>query len=243
MYRAYFVDDEPNVLEEFSRNPLFTESGFQTAGSATSPVTAIKEIKRLNPDVVFTDLKMPRLSGVEMMAELRDKGVGCEFVIISAYGEFHDSVTFFKMGGTDYLTKPVSDHDLGNCLSALAGKLAGKNTAREQGASDTSSPELNRIIGYLRETLAEKHTLESLSEALSIHPKAISRLFAGNLGTTFVAYLTKLRMERAASLLKTTGKDVQEISDLCGFPDYFYFCRVFREFFSCTPSELREAAK
>jgi two-component system response regulator YesN len=102
---------------------------------------------------------------------------------------------------------------------------------------------LNKIIAYLRDNVSAKHTLESLSEAHSIHSSHISRLFANHLGTNFSAYLTKLRMEEAAKLLKTTQKDIKEIYGLCGFGDYFYFCRVFRKYYACTPSVFREATQ
>jgi two-component system response regulator YesN len=62
------------------------------------------------------------------------------------------------------------------------------------------------------------------------------------MGTTFVAYTTKVRMDEAARLLKETQKNVKEIAALCGYHDYFYFCRVFREYHSCTPTAFREAA-
>lgn len=239
MYRAYFVDDEPFVLEELINHPAFLECGFWVAGSSVNPINAKKEIKKLGPDVVFSDLKMPGCSGVELMEELRKDGAACEFVIISAYEEFQALRSFLKMDGFDYLTKPIQEYELRSVLNKLAGKIAGKRPLHDM-EEKTSSPELNRLTAYLKESLTLKHSLESTSEALGIHPKQISRLFANHLGTTFVAYLTKLRMEESAKLLKTTRKDIKEISALCGFPDYFYFCRVFREYYSCTPTTFRE---
>jgi AraC-like DNA-binding protein len=50
-------------------------------------------------------------------------------------------------------------------------------------------------------------------------------------------------MEEAALLLKTTQKKVKEIAALCGYADYFYFCRVFREVYACTPTNYREAMR
>lgn len=237
MYRAYFIDDEPLVLEELISNVLFAECGYQVIGFSTDTVTAEKEIKKHNPDVVFTDLRMPKCTGIELIEKLKESGAVCEFVIISAFEEFDALRRFLDAGGFGYLTKPVADHDLRKLLTRLAGKIAGKMPQ----TVETFSPELNRVSEYLKANLTEKHTLESVSDALHIHAKHISRLFATNLGTTFVAYLTKLRMEEAARLLRTTAKDIQEISDLCGFSDSFYFCRVFREHYACTPKVFREA--
>ena len=242
MYRAYFVDDEPLVLEELVNNPRFAENGYQAVGSSIDAVKAVKEIRKLNPDVVFTDLKMPDCSGVDMMEQLRETGADCAFIVISAFPEFAEQRRFFLLGGFDYLLKPVSDDNLQQLLSRLAGKLAGKKMAGAL-SPETPSPELNKIVAYMREDVAGQHTLESICEKLQVNRAHASRLFANHLATTFTAYLTKLRMEEAARLLKETQKDIKEIAVLCGFGDYFYFCRVFRKQHSCTPTEFREGTK
>ena len=242
MFRAYFVDDEPLVLEEMLDNPIFTEHGYQVIGSSTNPSQALKEVRRLNPDVVFTDLSMPECSGVDMMERLKIAGALYEFIIISAYPEFAEQRRFFLLGGFDYLLKPVSDENLHQLLSRLTAKLAGKK-GMKLFQEDTSSPDLNRMITYLKDNVDKKHTLESLSEAHFVNPKYVCQLFANHLSTTFTAYMTMLRMEEAARLLKNTQKDVKEIAFNCGFNDYFYFCRVFRKHHACTPTAYREGAE
>jgi len=239
MYRAYFIDDEPLVLGELIDNPIFTEHGYQVVGSSTNPIHALKEIRRLNPDVVFTDLSMPECSGVDLVEKLRFAGSLYEFVIISAYPEFAEQRRFFLLGGFDYLLKPVSDENLHQLLDRLSVKLAVKKGIKLY-QKETASPDLNRIVSYLKENIHIKHTLESVSEAHFVNTKYVCQLFSGFLGTTFTAYLTMLRMEEAARLLRDTKREVKEISYLCGFTDYFYFCRVFRKHHACTPSAYRE---
>jgi len=242
MYRAYFVEDKPLVLEAFMSRPAFLECGFINVGHSVNPLEAVRAIVEMQPDVVFTDLKMPGLSGVELMDELRRSGYGGEFVIVSAYGEFEESRRFFNMDGFDYLIKPVSENDLQALLEELAHKLAAKKAERNP-AKETTSPELNKITAYLLDHISDKHSLESIGMRFGLKPNYICNLFSRYLETTFVAYLTKLRMEEAAMLLKTTQKAVKEIAAICGYPNYFYFCRVFRDVFACTPSAYRESAR
>lgn len=240
MYRIFFVDDEPLVLDPFMSMPAFLECGYINSGHAFNPVEAVEIIKKTNPDAVFTDLKMPGKNGVELMGELRNGGYTGEFVIVSAYGEFEEARRFFKMDGFDYLLKPVSEQDLQALLHKLSGKLAAKQTEPVV-PKETLSPELNNIIVYLKDNIILKHSLESVGEKFHLNPNYICNLFARYLGTTFVTYMTNIRMEEAARLLKTTQKAVKEIAALCGYHDYFYFCRVFREVYSCPPTEYREA--
>ncbi|MCL2702779.1 MAG: response regulator [Defluviitaleaceae bacterium] len=239
MYRVFFIDDEPLVLESFMTSPVFLECGFINTGHSVNPHAAAELIKETQPDVVFTDLKMPGLNGVELMAELKRSGYTGEFVIVSAYKEFEEARRFFMTDGFDYIIKPVSEQDLQALLEKLSYKLADKKgeTSREE----TPSPELNIIAAYLRNNITAKHTLESTGMRFNLKPNFICNLFSRHLGTTFTAYMTNIRMEEASSLLKATKKTVKEIAALCGYHDYFYFCRVFRDTYSCTPTAYRES--
>jgi len=239
MYTAFFVDDEFLVLESFIHKPAFFECGFINIGHSTNPFESVNAILTARPDVVFLDLKMPGLSGVELMDELKNCGYKGEFIIVSAYREFEEARRFFTMDGFDYLIKPVSDKDLLIMLEKLSDKLAERDN-KGKPVRGTASLELNKITAYLYNNKTEKHTLESIGKTFHLRPNTICALFSKHLGTTFKAYLTGIRMEEAAKQLLTTQKAVKEISHICGYEDYFYFCRVFREFYSCTPSVYRD---
>jgi two-component system response regulator YesN len=240
MYRAFFVDDEPLVLESFMANPIFLEYGFVNIGHSTNPHEAVKAITEVQPDIVFTDLKMPGLNGIEMMDEVKKIDFGGEFVIISSYADFEKARQFFTKQGFDYLIKPVSEQDLQALLEKLEHKLTGN---REKNEKATVSPELNKITAYLRNNLDQKHTLESIGKRFNVYPTTICGLFSHHLETTFITYLKNIRMEAAILLLTTSTKPVKEIAAICGYKDYFYFCRVFRDVYSCTPAAYRRSDK
>jgi two-component system response regulator YesN len=215
MYRAFFVDDEWLVLQHFMDSPVFMGCGFINDGHSINPFEAVAKVKETNPDVVFTDLKMPGLNGVELMETLKREGYDGEFVIISAYSEFEESRRFFKMGGYDYLIKPVSEEELQTLLIALSEKLAYKKGGVL--SPKTPSDELNRILAYLYANLGLKHTLKSVGEKYDVKPNYLSNLFTRHLNTTFVACLQHIRMETAASLLRTTQLSIRSISTCCGY--------------------------
>lgn len=99
----------------------------------------------------------------------------------------------------------------------------------------------NEILAYLQEYSAMRHTLESIGEKWDINPNTVCNLFAKHLNTTFVAYLTGLRMKHAEELLTTTTKSIKEVAYVSGYNDYFYFCRVFKDSHNCTPTAYRAA--
>lgn len=239
MHTVFLVDDEPIVLSNLQSCPVFEACGFVVCGVSVEPFRAMEQICKLQPDVVFSDLKMPGLSGTDLFANLKKQGVQSEAVLISAYGEFSSARSFFTKGGFDYLLKPVSEHELAALLTTLAEKLEHKRRDSKT-VPKSLSPELNLVLAYLEENLAEKHTLESLGQQFALNSTHICNLFSRHLGTTFSVYMTMLRMKEAGRLLRETALSVKEIVPLCGYNDYFYFCRVFREYYQCTPSGYRE---
>ena len=238
MYRVYLVDDEALILSDMERSIPWYEHDFQLAGSSTDPRLALHEIFLLKPDAVFTDIKMPGMSGFELVRALREKELECEVVIVSAYEDFDYARQAIQLEGFDYLIKPVEATQFAQLLDRLRKRLERRYPHRNLPA--TQSAELNAIIQHLNAGLKEKSSLSQLAARFNISPNYICGLFSRHLGTTYSAYLTKIRMELAARLLSTTDKPVKEIAMESGYDDYFYFCRVFREFHSVTPTRYRQ---
>jgi len=241
MYRTFFVDDEPLLLESLMSSEVFLECGYASIGHYATPHGAAKTIMERHPDVVFAGLTMPGLSSVDLKGELLGAGYDGEFVIISAFGEFEEARQFFKMDGFDHLIKPITDRDLQTFLDKLSRRLD-KKKAGAVGPENTPSPELNKITKYMCAKVGEKHSPESIGKRFDLNANYVCSLFSRFLGVTFVSYLTSIRMKKAAFLIRTTKKAVKEISTLCGYQDYFHFCRVFRDVYAYTPTEYREAA-
>jgi len=226
------------VLEQLVRKSVFSEYGYEIAGYTTEPEKVVKEIISLSPDVVMTALKMPGKTGVELMEKLKSGGKKTEFIVLCTYKDFIDVRRLFQSYGFEYLSKPVDDNELKNVLTRMSGKLS---LSPPRSNIVSSSKELNEIIAYLQDYSAMRHTLESISDKWSLYPNTVCNLFAKHLDTTFIAYLTMQRMEHAEELLVKTDKSIKEIASLCGYNDYFYFCRVFKDKNKCTPTQYRAA--
>jgi len=237
MYSVYLVEDEALVLADIQQSIPWIENNFYVAGSNTDSSIAYLEIKKLKPDVVFTDLKMPGKSGFDLIREIREQELCCEFVVISAYETFEYARELMLLDGFDYLVKPVLESQFDELFQRLLTKLEHKYG--EQLLPNTSSEELNRITAYLNRNLTQKHSLQTIAHQFTINPNYICKLFSKHLDTTFSSYLTRIRMEHAARLLKETNKTVKEIAAFSGYYDYFYFCRIFRGYYQCTPTQYR----
>ncbi len=94
------------------------------------------------------------------------------------------------------------------------------------------------IASYLQEHLHQPLSLNQVASHFGLHPAHISRLARSSGREGFVAYLTRLRMERAELLISKGGNTLQDISLACGFTDYGYFRKVFLRFFGRPPSQM-----
>jgi FixJ family two-component response regulator len=99
------VDDEPSMRTALSET--VRRLGYQVRG-AIDGVDAIEQIERIKPWLVVTDLKMPRLTGLELVKAIKQKSPQTFIVLMTAYGTVETAVEAMKYGANDYLLKPFS---------------------------------------------------------------------------------------------------------------------------------------
>jgi DNA-binding NtrC family response regulator len=126
--RILIVDDEANAREAL--DALLSEEGYQTA-TAADGVEALEVMEDLEPEVVLTDLKMPRMDGLELLEKGRRASPHAAFVVMTAFGSIDTAVEAIKRGAENYLTKPL---DL-DALTALVGRAMEKAKLSSEAAA------------------------------------------------------------------------------------------------------------
>lgn len=108
MYQVLLVDDEPAILDAEKRAIKRKTTGFEVIGEAYSVDQAIALIEKQKPDVVLTDMKMPKKLGVELIkyiSELEDAFIVC--IAVSGHADFDYVHDAFLYGAFDYMLKPM----------------------------------------------------------------------------------------------------------------------------------------
>ncbi|MDL2214449.1 helix-turn-helix domain-containing protein [Clostridia bacterium OttesenSCG-928-O13] len=236
MLSIYLVDDDPLILKNLSEKAIWQECGFEVCGTSHAPQEALQDIVHLQPDAVMCDLKMPGLDGVSLMAQAKNQGVDSAFIMLSAFASFQDSRDFFTNQGFDYLLKPVDEMELQITLERLARRLIKKNGPLPQVQVEQAST-IDAIMNHIRRNYTQKITLNQLAELFHLNPNYIGNLFVKHYGQTFTSIVTSLRLNEALRLMENTTKPLKAIAADCGYPNYFYFCRVFKEHYGCTPGD------
>jgi two-component system NtrC family response regulator/two-component system response regulator HydG len=136
------VDDEKNTREALAQ--ILSEDGYDVI-PASDGYQALDVIGRDLPDLILADLKMPGMSGIELLSQIRNKGYNIPFVLMTAYGTIDTAVEALKKGAEDYLTKPVDMEALQLQISKI---LSRRKMVQE--------------IKDLRERLRDKYRFENI---------------------------------------------------------------------------------
>ena len=105
-FRILVVDDEKPLVTLFSR--ILKKAGYNVKTS-TSPLTALKIAEEFSPNLIVSDLKMPDMSGIELLREVKKQNPSTDFIILTAYATVENAVDAMKSGAFDYLIKPLKD--------------------------------------------------------------------------------------------------------------------------------------
>lgn len=119
------VDDEPWALRGVREIIPWEAYGFTSIDTYQNPQEALNAIIRTKPDVVFTDVRMPGMTGLELIERCREAGSNALFVIVSAYAEFEYAKKAMDIGATSYILKPLEDttvHELAQKLQKMLSK-------------------------------------------------------------------------------------------------------------------------
>ncbi len=104
--RVVVLDDDPDVAA-YTRTILEKRAGCEGVTLADAS-DAAAVIARFGPDVVITDIEMPGVSGLELVATLRAQGTDAQIVVMTAHGSVEYAVTALREQADEFLTKPVA---------------------------------------------------------------------------------------------------------------------------------------
>ena len=166
------VDDAPNTLEVLRRN--LTSKGYQVF-TAPGVVEAIKTLDTTPIDLVITDLKMPRVSGLDLIKHVRENFKNTEVMMITGYATVGGAVEAVKTGAEQYLPKPFTDEELFSAVQRAFDKLR----MRRAGQAQLRRAPRN-AYGILGESMEMRKVFEAIGK---VAPILATVLITGESGT------------------------------------------------------------
>ena len=107
MHSVFIADDEIWIILGLKKMIENSELPFQVIGNATNGVSALDAIEEKKPELVFSDIRMPGLSGLELLQKLNERKIGTKVIFVSGYSEFEYAREAVRGGALDYLVKPI----------------------------------------------------------------------------------------------------------------------------------------
>lgn len=238
MYKVMIIDDEPWTIVDIENTFALNDMGFEIIDSFRTPQKALPAIVLKKPDLVITDIRMPGMTGLELMQKVRQQKINCEFIIVSGYSDFSYAKEAIAYGVIGYCLKPLNPEETSLCLKRALEILDKKKTPSE--FPKYVDDHFEKILNYMNTHFPEKLTLKSLAAEFDLNPNYCCSLFTKYLGKTFSQYLTELRINEAKSLLKNSAYSLEQVADMVGYNDYFYFSKVFKKQCVYSPKKYRK---
>lgn len=172
--KILIVDDELIVRESLTH--WFEEDGYQVS-SAEDAFDVLKDLEPGKYDIMLVDIKMPKMSGLELLEKVREIDPECIIIIITAYASVPSAVQALKSGAFDYVTKPIDPDELSHLIkNAVKQKVLKK----ENIALKTSIDEIFSMEGLIGESPEIKKVYELIK---LVAPQDTTVMIRGESGT------------------------------------------------------------
>jgi len=247
MLKVVIVEDETFVRKGIVLATDWKKMDCVVVGDASNGEEGLKLIRRLSPDLVITDVRMPNLDGIGMIRKLIEEGCKSEIIILTAYSEFNYARSALKLGVMDYLLKPFTDAELEAGIQKAKDKILAmwENEDQIPGMlrfnleKSSKNKYVEKAIKYIRNHYQEDISMGNTAAYIGISEGHLSRIFKKETDYTFIAYLTNYRIHTAMGLLKDCGFKVYEVADMVGYNDITYFSTLFKRMVGVNPSEYQ----
>ncbi|MHA4906571.1 response regulator transcription factor [Streptococcus constellatus] len=240
MYSIMIVEDEYLVRQGISSLVNFKKFNMQVIGEAENGLEAWEKIQAECPDIILTDINMPKMNGIKLAQLAREQYPQLHIIFLTGYDDFDYALSAVKLGADDYLLKPFSREDVEAMLIKVKEKLD-KEKKQQQVHELVEKGEFSDLEQAIHDRLADTElSLKSLSFQLGFNSSYLSVLIKKELGLPFQDYLIQERMKRAKLLLLTTDLKVYEIAEQVGFEDMNYFSQRFKQIVGVTPRQFKK---
>jgi len=241
MLDIYIADDEVWIILGLKK--LLEKSGYDVriTGSANNGLTAKEEIARLRPDLVFTDIRMPGMGGLELLSAIHEVSPETMVVMISGYEEFSYAQKAVQEHAFDYLVKPIKQEEIDRVLANVLKERGDGAVHEESDSAAVPDRMIDSVLEEMRQHFTEDIQLTSLAAQYAISSGRLSTIIKDELQMTFSDYIAQLRIQSAKELLRDESLSIQEIAERVGYNDYYYFTKVFKKVQGISPSKYRKS--
>ena len=235
MYKVVLIDDESIIVEGLKNVINWAEYGCEVVDTAYSAGNGAKVIRQHSPNILFTDIKMPDMDGLSMLAGLRSEYPDMQVTILTGYRNFEYGQQAVRLGVTRLLLKPCPMNELVEALGTMIANLKklqgseGEDKEASQSEQSANNFIVRQAINYLNENYMNKITLQDVADYCYVSQWHLSKLLNKHMDMSFYNLLNEARVKAAKSLLKDASLRICDISEMTGYTDTAHFSKVFKK--------------
>lgn len=214
---------------------------FEVAGEASDGEEGLQLIQKIRPDIVITDIRMPKQNGLDMIQKIKEFDPGSHVIIISGHDNFEYAQQAIRLGVADYILKPVHIAYFIKLLERVYTEHSSKEPENHVSLEKRNTGFIvKKILDYIHENYHQSLSQSIIAKNLNVTESYLSKLFKSETGMNYQDYILQYRMEKAKEYIRTTNLKIYEIAQLVGYEDVKYFHVVFKRYTGKTPVEFRE---
>ena len=190
---------------------------------------------------LITDIRMPKISGLDLCRHIFEKKYPTKVMILSGYGEFEYAKQAIQYGVSEYLLKPILKDEFEEILEKMLERHFA--TQKERQEKEKTGDVIFEVENYIKENIESDLSLELLASVVHLNPSYLSRYFKESTGENLSNYVTRCKMEKAAWLLDNTEQKINEIMLQLGYQKSQHFAKIFREQYGVSPKEYKKGIR
>lgn len=216
---------------------------------ATNGQEGWEKIKRLNPDLVVSDIMMPLMDGVELARKIKSEMLTAHIpvILLTAIGSEEKQLEGLKAGANDYITKPFTFEILASRINNLLAQqqLLQKRFKKQIAVNPqevTITPVDEKFLTQALEMVENQidnpdFSVDEFSRGMFMSRVTLYRKINSLTGKSPLDFIRSIRLKRAAQLLDKSGLSIAEVAYQVGFNNPKVFRKLFKDEFEITPSE------
>ena len=246
------VEDNPDV-RAYLRDHLRARYAVRVARDGDE---GLQKARAQPPDLIISDVMMPMVDGVGLCRAVRadDSLSDIPVILLTARAGETERVCGLEAGADDYVEKPF---EIGEVLARIDNLIENRRRLRARYSREIVVSPTDVVMAAEDETFYEKvhHVVEEhiadntfgvsqLAQEMNMSTSTLSRKLKGTTGLTPAVFVRRMRLERAAQLLRADADlHVYRVADGVGYRDAGHFARLFREHFGVAPSAYGEGER
>lgn len=246
--KVLIVEDNPE-LQAYCRSEL---GRYYDVSTANDGLEGLDMVNDLMPDVVITDVMMPRLDGLEFCRRIKQDPMLCHIpvIILTAKTGEKDKLAGYRYGADLYITKPFTAELLRTVIENIISTrermrrmvVSSESLPKKSDEAVEMAPQDRQFIDSLRAFLDENLSggdvsVSTIADHLCMSRASFFRKMKSLTGMTPNDFVLSYRLNKAAAMLLKGELRINEISDLVGFSSPSHFSRTFKQHFGKSPKE------